>query len=510
MSETTLTIFNTSVCLQTSNKHILKAIEDFLSLYYTTITQGRGEEEDKEKVYAGIIKSQNAYFLFRRQFSQFYRYLKDNLGIDIRKDAEVINYTEYEVEEGLYKANPKFVLKEEQVPVFNFILENRGGTCLIPLATGVGKTVVSLLALAEINQRFAMVILPTFIPKWIEDIQEIHQCKEEDILAVQGSNDLRKLIVLGKKGENPYKYIILSNRTMDNFYKAYEEDPEVCEDMYGCTPTELFALLKIGTLLVDEAHLSFHSIFRSIIYSNAKDHIALTATLITDDKILETVHRTTYTADRTYGQTLQKRYIDVYPVHVGITQESLPRIRTGFYGSPTYSHTALEQSLLSNKNKSLRANFLSLIKSLVEDFYLDEYQKDDKLLIFVATVAMASKLVEFLSYTYPDKIVKRYCQEDSYEENLMKGEIVVSTVLSAGTGVDISNLRVVIQTVSISSSTSNIQSLGRLRYLKDRDVKFIYTYSKRIPKQVAYHKKRVELFLPRTRNIINMSARVDL
>ena len=101
---------------------------------------------------------------------------------------------------------------------------------------------------------------------------------------------------------------------------------------------------------------------------------------------------------------------------------------------------------------------------------------------------------------YPDFKIRRYCEEDSYED-MLGGDIIVSTVLSAGTGLDIPHLRVCIQTVCISSQVSNIQSLGRLRKLSDRDVKFCYLYANNIGKHKDYHMKRVELFKPRVANI---------
>jgi len=51
---------------------------------------------------------------------------------------------------------------------------------------------------------------------------------------------------------------------------------------------------------------------------------------------------------------------------------------------------------------------------------------------------------------------------------MIGAEIVVTTPQSLSTGIDKPNLRVVIQTVSISSEVTNVQSAGRLRDLKDR------------------------------------------
>ena len=131
-------------------------------------------------------------------------------------------------------------------------------------------------------------------------------------------------------------------------------------------------------------------------------------------------------------------------------------------------------------------------------------------MIFVSTVQLATLLTEELQKSYSSEyMVARYCEDDPYE-NLLESDIIVSTNLSAGTGVDIPNLRVAIQTVSISSQVMNLQSLGRLRKLPGKDVRFCYIYSGNIAKQVEYHKRRIELFKERALTHSTFKSRYDL
>ena len=87
--------------------------------------------------------------------------------------------------------------------------------------------------------------------------------------------------------------------------------------------------------------------------------------------------------------------------------------------------------------------------------------------------------------------------EDDPYENAIEADIRVSTVLSGGTAIDIPNLRTALMTNSIQSPVSNLQALGRLRQLKDRDVTFSYMVNFHIPKQVDYHNRKKELFADR-------------
>ena len=91
---------------------------------------------------------------------------------------------------------------------------------------------------------------------------------------------------------------------------------------------------------------------------------------------------------------------------------------------------------------------------------------------------------------------------------MLTGDIIVTTPGSLGTGIDVPNLRVGIQTVNISATAMNLQNLGRLRKLPDRDVKFCYLYAENIPKQKEYHRRRVDMFTDRARNFVYRRSRV--
>ena len=178
------------------------------------------------------------------------------------------------------------------------------------------------------------------------------------------------------------------------------------------------------------------------------------------------------------------------------------------YGSSAYSHIAFEQSIL--KRDFLTRGYMRIIKDVLQTYYIDKCEEGDKCLIFVSTVQLATLLTEELQKSYSSEyMVARYCEDDPYE-NLLESDIIVSTNLSAGTGVDIPNLRVAIQTVSISSQVMNLQSLGRLRKLPGKDVRFCYIYSGNIAKQVEYHKRRIELFKERALTHSTFKSRYDL
>lgn len=370
------------------------------------------------------------------------------------------------------------------------------------------NTFVALNAIGQIKERLGILILPTFIDKWVSDIEEIHEAdKNKDLLIIQGGKSLAALIDMQKQGILNQNYLVFSARTLQEYVKAFEEDPEKCEEFYGCSPEELFPLLGIGIMLVDETHMSFHALYKITVHTNVKFHLGLSATLISDDPVVTRAHRVMYPSKSIYGDNMLKKYLDVYPIAYNIGGSFMKYIKTTARGSTFYSHTVFEQSIL--KVPYILDSYVALVQNTIEDYYTPDFMEKDKLIVFVATVALATVLVERLQDEYPDKSVLRYCEGDSYDE-MLEGDFIITTVKSAGTGLDIPNLRVGIQTVSVSSEVSNVQTAGRLRYLKDRDVKFCYLYSETIPKQVAYHYKRMDIFRSRANNIALRRSPVDL
>jgi len=503
---TTLTIYNLSVRIETNDFTLLDHIRNFLRKFYTIYQKGFGNKQTVDvKVFASKIHNRGIYYLHINQFTHLYNYLKE-LNYELVVDKR-IDKRDYIVHNASFEVRPKWKPREHQKPAIEFLLTNPEKSKMISLRTGEGKTFISMYSIGKLKKKLALIILPTFIDKWISDIVNIHDSKLDDILVIRGSKALKALITLIKEDNIPSDYFIFSNRTLQEYIKEYEKDPEYVVEAYGLAPEDLFSALGIGIILIDETHMQFHSIFKVLLYCNVKYQIGLSATLLSEDPVVKRVHRIVYPDKNMFKGKKIERYTDIYPISYSIQERSIRQIRTTNYGNKNYSHIAFEQSIL--KNNYLLSKYIDLILNVLEDYYLEDYIKEDKLLIFVSTIKLAGLLVDRIRNKYSKFKTNRYCEEDSYE-NILEADITVSTVISAGTALDIPNLRVCIQTVCISSPVSNIQSLGRLRKLKDRDVKFCYLYAENIPKQKQYHYKRLELFKPLAKHIVHRKSKVGL
>jgi hypothetical protein len=99
-----------------------------------------------------------------------------------------------------------------------------------------------------------------------------------------------------------------------------------------------------------------------------------------------------------------------------------------------------------------------------------------------------------------DLKVCRYVEDDPYS-NIGESDIIVSTILSLGTAIDIKGLITVINTVSIKSRQANIQVLGRLREKKGKQMQYWYLYSNSIVKHIEYHRYRLDILKPRIKDL---------
>lgn len=426
----------------------------------------------------------------------------------VTKDLYTVKKVDlYEPEPISVSLRPKWQLYDYQIPIVDYLSRpydanssDRKIACrsrLVGIATGMGKSIMSLAASARIGYRTMIRIKPAFIEKWCSDIVQYLDIDKNDIMVVQGGDHLKGLIHLAKENKLDSKYIILSTRTYQNYIKMYEMDPSYHGDSgYGCLPEDLFSTLKVGTVIDDEVHLEFHAYVKGCLYTHLPLNIALSATLINQNPFLEDMYNMAFPKETRYDDLELDRYIKVYALSYFF--KDVRPIRTTEYGSNNYSHAAFEKSIIRRKN--ILDSYLELIRFTLETGYIREYMPNDKVRIYASTIDMCSIIYEYLKSRYPQYTVGRYVEDDEYQA-IIEPDITVTTIGSGGTAIDIPNLRTVILTVNISSHISNVQTMGRLRKLKDRDTKFYFLYCSQIPKHKEYYQQKIKLLRNRVDTI---------
>lgn len=437
------------------------------------------------KVFAAADKERTEFRFHINAFQLFVEHLKrvgipDNSYTVIKEPLYVPCSTNLQM-------RPSFTLRDHQIPAVKYLLENIDAqrAKFVGIQTGEGKSVTAAWAISEHKQRAVVMIRPLFIDKWADDFAKYTNLSKKEILVVQGSSHLKGLIDMASDPEFDYPVIIISNKTFQNFITQYELSPRGCLEDYGITPDMFYEHLKTGVRLIDEVHLDFHLNFKMDLYSNVPWSISLSATLLHDTEFLENMYKIMFPIKTRYNGGDLIKYTDAYCVFY--SHKSDMRIQTHEWGSKTYSHNAFERSIL--KRPSYTKSYFKLIDNTIEMGYMKDYKKGDRLAIFVSTIVMATALTEYLKLKYPELDIRRYVEDDPYE-NLLEPDIRVTTMLSAGTGHDIARLTTVILTVAVNSVQANIQTFGRLRELPGRSTRFYYLTDMSIPKHLEYHEKK--------------------
>ncbi len=389
----------------------------------------------------------------------------------------------------------KWVLRDYQIDPFNYLVDDDNNTKILTLQTGKGKTAVSLLALSKLSSRFAMVIKPAYLDKWASDVLGILDIVPDDVVLVVGGDQLRVLIHRLQENTLDCKVYIFSNRTFTNFLDEYERDPVLCKELYGIVTDELWSLLKVNTLLIDEVHQDFNSVYKTLMHTNIHKFIGLSATLDTNVREVKNLYEITFPHKIRYVPPSYDQYVNVYSC--GYNVDNIKGIRVSEFGRSSYSHMAFEKSV--SKRKILYLQYKEMIKTYCDLLFFKDYKQGDKLAVFCSTINMCQDVCDYLQNSYPDLDVRTYVGKDPYE-NVIESDIRVTTIGSAGTAIDIPNLTTVLLTINVLSLQSNLQTIGRLRKIEGREVNFGYLYCKNIRQHVKYHKERMKLLEGRAKS----------
>jgi len=280
------------------------------------------------------------------------------------------------------------------------------------------NTFISIYSIAKLNQRTLILVLPKYIEKWIEDVHKYMELEDEDIYVVRGSESLIELMNM----ENiQYKFIICAMRTMINYVKSYEEEEDF---LFPVLPQNLIRHLKVGVMLNDESHQEFHALFKCCMYFDPPKLIGMTATIETKDKVQDKMYKTLFPMETRISNLVEyKKYVDVIATSYRVN--SLRGIRSR--RPQGYSHVLFEQTLM--RNGLMLKEYLDMIFYYVKKDYIDRRKPGQKMIIFAATVDFCTIMVNRLKQLYPKLDVKRYVEEDSYE-NIQTADICGTTVIS--------------------------------------------------------------------------------
>lgn len=363
------------------------------------------------------------------------------------------------------------------------------------------NTYSALKAAYNRRQRFAIMLGPKYFGLWKEALEKTYVGYKPDenprYVTISGSKELKKVIDKAVDRTLDVDIILIANTTYRNFIETYEKFGDKMKEYgYNATPLNFHATLGIGSQMNDEFQDDPGLAFRIDIFTNIQKQNYLSATPFTGDEFVTAMidkMLPPYTAC-----TIPKppKYIDVvellYSDNVAKTDYLTPF-------KNTYNHARYEKRMLKAKRRL--KEYMDKIAKVVKVMFLRDHQPGQKMLILCATVDFINILTNYLRVRFPDKKIGFYYQGVDYGK-IMSLDVIVSTIKSSGTGVDIPNLKDTFLLHSTNSKKDNIQILGRTRPLIDFPEitpRLIYTTCTNITQHMTYSRNKRDYFRGRIR-----------
>lgn len=443
------------------------------------------------KVYVGITADREEFRFHRHQLNDLVYYLAQK-GFN-RSQMWIVNHPLYKPTTVEYTYIDQRKPHDYQEPIIDYII-SPGYSKVVTLDPGRGKTFIALSAIRDLEVRTFFVIKPMYIEKWIEDAKVAFALEKGDILVIKGSKSLKNLMAMAVEGTLTAKLILCSNATFYYYLKDYEEARLKLPLLgYPIYPYEFYEKLDIGFRVIDEVHQDFHLNFRQECYTHVPKTLALSGTLESDDSFITRMFNIMFPAEIRYKHNVRDIYLLVEAL-IYKMPEAESRLKYINKALKTYSHVLFEQSVL--KNPVLRKGYINMICDIVLNRFVTQALPGQKLIVYFSTVAFCTVMAKELQRRHPTLKVNRYVSEDDYME-MLEADIIVSTLKSLGTAMDVPGLRVVLMTDAINSRQANLQCAGRLRKLKDwpdTTPEFLYLVNADIQRHRDYHVKKQDIF----------------
>lgn len=314
----------------------------------------------------------------------------------------------------------------------------------VELKPGTGKTFIALYATAKLGLK-PLIVAPTTLLKnqWIDNIVELGIDKADIATKIWDAPDKKICVV-----------------TISSLEGALRDD------WNGLLKTMDKA--SFGIKVVDEAHLHLKGMLKFDALCNIKHNWYMSATLgrsdASEDRIL---NYALLDAERFIGnaayEEYQNEYVQVYLQDIYYFPSNRLCDQYFKYGSKGLIRSSYYNMLMNYRNGVPFIN--NIITMLKRAKSVINY--DGKILLLVPLLSIIKRVIEvmkqdpyFSKYTFAAVDGSMPLKE---RREAMESNFILSTSLSMGTGVDVSNLGVVVNFDQYSSSIIGEQIFGRLR-----------------------------------------------
>jgi superfamily II DNA or RNA helicase len=341
--------------------------------------------------------------------------------------------------------------RDYQTKLIDYLVNDPNSMRGLQLQTGKGKTYCAIRAMLELG--FAtIIIVPSLVDQWEEQLRLKTDLRDEQIYIIRQHKTIKTLFKGGIKPD----VFVASIDTLRAFAKennAYKE--------LGLTYEQFLKYYNIGTKIIDEAHLNFHTVTQLDLRSEVPHNLYLSATFFGASGKVGKIFDIVFPESMRHNALEYDRYVNVTSYSYG--GEIMERFTIREKG---YNHARYEGEMLK-KDWKFKHYMTTVLTPIINMHYVNIKRPGEKMIVLCSTVQMIKTVTQYLREYYYDLDVVSYAPTAGDPISNLYGlhDIIVACPKGCGTGKDIANLRTVVNTISQKTPIGTTQILGRLRKL---------------------------------------------
>ena len=377
-----------------------------------------------------------------------------NTGVEYR----INEYNEYDKIIFTLKTKPR---DKNQTTALSFLAGVNGFEAyssarrkMLQLGTGIGKTYVSIAIMWYFKLRGAIIMNKDgLIEQWKEKIMEYTNIISDEIFIIKGTSSIEKILKMNeddKKRFDSIKVFLISHGTITSYANMNSWD----------SVTDLFKILRVGINIIDEAHLAYKNILMIDFYTNVYRTIYLTATAGKSDINQNKLYVKAFSNLPTL--TIKNSQENSNVVTNVITYKTKPTLQeVGLMSTMRgINRNFYVEYSVRGKGRELFFKCMKLILNTFKD-------KDGSMAFLLLRKFAVYDMQQFIIDEFPElkDDIGIYISDipKKEREEQLKKKIILSTSSSFGTGIDVKDLYVLVNTEPGSSKIVLEQNFGRLR-----------------------------------------------
>lgn len=359
---------------------------------------------------------------------------------------------------------------------------------LLTLDTGFGKTFCAIYSICKLDTP-TIIISPNLSQQWEREIKTHSKAFPYEIYHIKGSNSIKKLY---KKKVHRESFYLASTQTLISLMESHGAEKL----------NELYNLLGIGNVIIDEVHIQLSANMYIITNSDVENMFYLTAT----------PGRSKFNEDLLFRRLFLNVPAFGYETHFIKTHYN---IRLIDYDTRASEYD--ERKCLTSEGFNAIKYFDYIIGDIKKRLYIFgiimllsekilEADADAKILVFLPGLEHI-ELFRKLFVTSRGTGTGNYTSAIKSKEDKiaqLSNNIIFTTLVSGSTGLDLKNLRALFVLTPFSSKILARQVLGRLRFIEGKEV-YLYDFLDRSFSHMNLQReKRMFIYGPRSKKIQKM------